>query len=159
MRTRFVVAALACLPLLAAAPRAPAGDSLDGTISEAREPTLVMLEVGRTRFRVRLIGVRVPPDPISVATARAFLRDSVVGRSAHARIEYENDRGELVSRVFVPDTTREGAPFTRDVSRVMVAAGVAQADDSDGDPFGLLTLAEDSAKTLRRGFWSRRYRR
>lgn len=155
MRTKCATAAFLSLLVFAAGLfPALAGDSIYGKVTEVRSADLVVLDYGKGRYDVRIIGIDVPKEGPIANEAKQFVSKLVLGKNARIRFEGRNKAGEMVSRLFTDDPEIG----IKDVGLELVRAGLArrrQADDNQlGYKYGELSAAEREAQKAQRGLWA-----
>ncbi|HEX8651797.1 MAG TPA: thermonuclease family protein [Pyrinomonadaceae bacterium] len=127
-----------------------AGDSLYGTVTEVKRADVVVLDYGKGRYNVRIIGIDVPRDATRAAQAKEFVARLVLRKNVRLRFEGRNKNGEMVGRLQTDD--REIG--IKDVGLELVKAGMARRQANYDYKNRALSAAEDEARRTKRGLWS-----
>jgi endonuclease YncB( thermonuclease family) len=128
-----------------------AGDSTYGTITEVKSVDVVVLDCGRDKYNVRLIGIEAPEDPALAKKGVQLLSNLILKKRVQMRFEYRNDKMEMVARILTLQTAK--ADVT-DAGERLVAAGLARREQGFDYKCGCLTKAETEAKQAKRGIWA-----
>jgi endonuclease YncB( thermonuclease family) len=151
MKTRrkqpWLAGLLGVLILGASLGPASAGDALYGTITEVRSAEVMVLDYGAGKYDVRIVGIDAPKEGPLAEAARQFVATLVLGKKVRLRFEQRNQRGEMVSRLFVGD------PGV-DVGVELLKAGLARKQERYDYKYGELSAAEKEARAGRRGLWA-----
>jgi len=126
-----------------------AGDSFWGKVTEVRSADNVVLDNGKARFEVRLVGVIVPREGRLAGEAKDFVSRLVLGKNARVRMESKSKDtmiGELIT-----DDPEIGF---KDVGLELVRNGMARKAPEYSDKYGDLARAEREAREARRGVWA-----
>lgn len=151
MRKKWVApVSLGLMILLARTLPAVAGDSLFGTVTAVRRADVVVFNYGTGEYTVRIAGINPPKDARLADRARRFVANLVQGKKARIRLEYRTPGGEMLSRLFTADTIAG----IKDVGVELLRAGLAVRQPGYDYKYGELSLAENEARSARRGLWA-----
>ena len=152
MRIAAAICALVALAALGFQPAA-AGDSLVGKITEVRSADTVVLDYGRGRYVMHVVGIVPPRAPELAAQAREFVARLVLGKSAGLRLASFLQNGEVSGKLYAQNP---GGGI--DVGLALVRAGLAQRvnvpDYQLGYPYNEVSNAQREAQAARRGIWA-----
>ena len=141
-----------CLLLLGTvAASALAGDSTYGTIIQVKSVDVVVLDCGKDRYTVRLVGIDAPTDPGLAKQGKLLLTDLVLKKRVQMRFEFRNDKLEMVARILTLQTEKADV---KDAGEVLVRAGLARRQEDYDYKCGCLVKAETEAKEFKRGIWA-----
>lgn len=143
--------ALCFLFLVALAASALAGDSTYGTIVQVKSTDIVVIDCGKDRYTVRLIGIEAPSDATLAKKGVQLLTKLILNKKVQMRFEYRNDQNEMVSRIL---TLQSAKADVMDAGVQLVKAGLAQREADFDYKCGCLGKAELEAKNAKRGIWS-----
>jgi endonuclease YncB( thermonuclease family) len=156
-RTKFksgqYAAMLCMLVLIAGALPASAGDSVYGKIVEVRHADFLVLDSGRAKFEVRVIGIDVPKEGEQATKALEFVTRLLLGKNARLRLGIKLQTGVMVGRLFTDDDAG-----IKDVGVELVRAGLVRRQKGNEQDFGYkygeLSQAEKEAQREKRGIWA-----
>jgi endonuclease YncB( thermonuclease family) len=151
--TRFAL--YASLSLLAVTlPAVCCSRALSGTVTEVPRAGVAVLNVGATRYIVRISGIEVPVDAAIAGQARQYIGDLMLGRSATLRFVSRAPNGELSGRLLVADPV----VGIKDIGVELVRRGLARRQPGGetryGYKYGELSAAEREAQINHRGLWA-----
>lgn len=133
-----------------------AGDSLYGRVTAVKSAEVVVLESGKIRYDIRMVGIDAPKqgrlarDTRLARLARQFVADLVLGKNARVRLEYRNKNGEMVCRLMTDDPVNG----IKDVGVELLRAGLGRRQSKYDYKYGELAAAEDEARNAKRGLWA-----
>lgn len=158
MRKRWEVGGLLGL-LVFGAGLLPAfgGDAFYGRVTAVKSAEVVVVGDGTAgvpersaglralRNDVRIVGIDAPETGAIAREAKQFVSNLVLGKEVRLRFEQWNQRGEMVSRLFVDD---------KEVGVELLRAGLARRQPNYDYKYGELSAAEKEAQAARRGLWA-----
>ena len=142
---RRVPDALVLFGVLASMASTAPAKTIRGTITEVKEPTLLVLRHEVGEYKVRIFGLESPKSGTPLAVqAREKIEALVLGKEVRLRFKLRNNKGEMVGRLFVDDA---------EVGVELVRAGLVKWDGSS-EKNGELEAAQQEARDGKVGLWS-----
>jgi endonuclease YncB( thermonuclease family) len=130
---------------------AGAGDSLWGTVTAVKEPTLVTLDYGTGSYEIRIVGLDAPKAGEALfAPATKFVSDLVLDKHARMRLVRRGKDDTLICRLFTDDPVIG----IKEVGVELLRAGLARKKPGYDEKYGELAAAESEARTAGRGLWA-----
>ncbi|HEV7396808.1 MAG TPA: thermonuclease family protein [Pyrinomonadaceae bacterium] len=153
MKKRFGLAFFLSLLVLLSFGPVLGGDSFFGKVTEVRAPNVVVIDNGKARFVVNIVGIEPAREAAIASQAKQLVADLVLNKDARVRILGWTQKNEMVAQLL----TANKEIGIKDVAVEMVRAGMArrqQGKDEDfGYKYGELNTAERQARAAKRGLW------
>ena len=126
-----------------------AGDSLWGTVTAVKEPTLVTLDYGTGSYDIRIVGIDGPKaGDAQYMPAMKLVRYLVLNKHARMRLHRRGNGGELICRLVTDE------PVYKEVGVELVRFGLARRQAGYDEKYGELSAAENEARAAGRGIWA-----
>ena len=147
----FAPVALSLTFVGAALAPAVAGDSLWGTVTAVKEPTLVTLDYGSGSYEIRIVGLDAPKAGDALyAQATKFVSDLVLDKHARRRLVRREADDTFICRLFTDDPVIG----IKKVGVELLRAGLARRQRGYDEKYGELAAAESEARAAGRGLWA-----
>ena len=127
-----------------------AGDSLWGTVTAVKEPTLVTLDYGSGSYEIRIVGLDAPKAGALYAEATKFVSDLVLDKHARMRLVRREADDTFICRLFTDDPVIG----IKEVGVELLRAGLARRQRGYDEKYGELTAAESEARAAGLGLWA-----
>jgi endonuclease YncB( thermonuclease family) len=136
-------------------PAARAGDSLYGKVTAVKRADLITFDYGAGRYDIRLAGIEIPTDRISIQDATRFVAEMLLDKPARLRFDGRTAAGEMIGRIYTDDPEIG----IKDVGMEMVRVGMALPSRGyTGYKYGELAQAMEEARAKKLGMWRNRQR-
>jgi len=127
-----------------------AGDSLWGTVTAVKEPTLVTLDYGSGSYEIRIVGLDAPKAGALYAEATKFVSDLVLDKHARMRLVRREADDTFICRLFTDDPVIG----IKEVGVELLRAGLARRQRGYDEKYGELAAAESEARAAGLGLWA-----